>query len=210
MPYAFSNSGQVAGALSPQTLSYTCASGVKLLVVCLAINAAARTGGTPTYNGVAMTQAGIKRSQGAQSAEIWFLVMPPTGSAYNISVPNTGVATVAIIASSYVGDPGFTYALDVTGGANGTTANPSNSVTTTVAGDVVIDVMSNGDNSIGTANNQTLLFWTDEGIWNSAAQYDIQAAAGAITFSYTVEADNWAHCIAAFKQVNRVRMVIGG
>jgi hypothetical protein len=208
MGYTYSNSSQAVGTTNPRVLAYTCAAGVHLLVIGLGSRSGARTGGTPTYNGIAMTQAGTTATQTTVSSEIWYLLNPPTGVSYNISVPNTGALSVRIIASSYIPDENYIYALDVATQGVGTTANPSLSLTPSVNGCVIVDMMCNELNTADTARNQTLLFTTDEGVWNTAAMYALQPTAGLITFTHTIGADNWGMNLASFKQINRVNMIL--
>ena len=209
MGWSYSNKGQAVGTANPQTLAYTCAAGVKLLVVGLGCRIGARAGGAPTYNAVAMTQAGTTRTQTNVSAELWYMLNPPTGVSYTISVPNTGGINVRINASSYIPDPNYEYLLDQTNGNVGTTANPSVSVTNTADGDVVVDMMCHELNTAETANNRTLLYSNDEGIWNTAAQYYLETTGGAAAaMSHTIGADNWGLCVASFRQVMRMATVI--
>ena len=209
MGWAYSNSNQTVGTGNPQTLAYTCAAGVKLLVVGLGCRSGARAGTAPTYNSVAMTQAGTTRTQGNVSAELWYMLNPPTGTSYTISVPNTGAINVRIIASSYIPDPNFLYAIDQTNGNVGTGADPSVSVTNTADGDVIVDMMCHELNTAETGRNRTLLFATDEGVWNTAAQYYLQPTGGsAAAMSHTIGADNWGLCVASFKQVMRSASVM--
>jgi hypothetical protein len=209
MALTFDTKAQGISNSNPVVLSYTCGANAKVLVVGLAIQDEMQEGGwgTPTYNGIAMTQAAVTRQAVSEvTVEMWYLINPPTGAAYNISVPNDPGYYIRIIASSYNSD--LNVALDVTGGWVGSTANPSKSVTTTVDGDAVVDIMANSYNSAETERNQTLLYATDEGTWNSAAQYALQATAGLITFSHTIAAADWGLIIAAFKEVSAAEPTI--
>ncbi|MFA4934532.1 MAG: hypothetical protein WC568_01725, partial [Candidatus Methanoperedens sp.] len=203
--HTFDTSSQAVAATSPVTLSYTAGSNSTVLVVGLAINSlTARAGGAPTYNGIPLTQANVTQTAASEvAAELWYLLNPPTGSAFTISVPNTGTFSIRVIASTYNASAGYSSALDIAGGWTGSTANPSNSLTTTVNGDAIVDIMGNSKNTAETANNQVLLFANDEGNWNTAAQYALQATAGAITFTHTIAIPNdWGHIMAAFKEVD--------
>lgn len=202
MAHTFDTSAQGVGSANPLLLSYTCGAGATVLVIGLVVKSlTARAGGNPTYNNIAMTQASTRQQAATEvAAEIWYLLNPPTGSAYNISVPNTGGLTIRIIASSYKAASGKQSALDVANGWTGTIANPSNSVTTNVNGDAVVDILAHALNTPETGRNQTLLYATDEGVWNSAAEYALQATAGSITFSHTIAADSWGQIIASFKE----------
>jgi hypothetical protein len=189
------------GSANPQTLSYTCGSGTTLLVLGIVTEGAtARTGGAPTYNGVAMTQVDTTRTATETNVEMWYLANPSTGSAYDISVPNSNTLTLYLIASSYKAASGYTSTLDVSNGTTGSTADPSLSVTTNVDGDVVVDILGHGYHKIPTANSHSLLYSTDDGAYTDSAQYALQASAGLITLSWTANADDWAMIVGAFKE----------
>ena len=209
MALTFDTKAQGISNSNPVVLSYTCGANAKVLVVGLVIQDLYGDweGGAPTYNGIAMTQADSTQTGGIEVVvEMWYLLNPPTGAAYNISIPNASNLYIRVIASSYNSD--LSVALDVADGWYGPTANPSNSVTTTVDGDAIVDIMGNALNTAETGRNQTLLYATDEGTWNSAAQYALQATAGSITFTHTIAAAGWGHIIAAFKEVSAVAPTI--
>jgi hypothetical protein len=205
--HTFDTKARGTGTGKPQTLSYTCGSGATLLVLGIVVaGTTARAGGAPTYNGVSMTQVDTVRTAGETNCEMWYLVNPSTGSAYSISVPNTGGKTLYLIASSYIAQSGYTSALDVYTGTAKTsnTANPSLSVTTTVDGDVVVDILGDGYSSKPTANSHVLLYSTDDGSYSDNAQYALQASAGSITLSWTCSADDYCMIVGAFKEVVNV------
>lgn len=59
---------------SPATFTYTSGTGTTVLVLNLVvIGSTARTGGTPTYNGVAMIQANSTRIATETNTEMWYL-----------------------------------------------------------------------------------------------------------------------------------------
>jgi hypothetical protein len=189
------------GSANPQTLSYTCGSGTTLLVLgIVTAGATARTGGAPTYDGVAMTQVDSTQTATETNVEMWYLADPSTGAAYDISVPNSNTLTLYLIASSYKAASGYTSTLDVSNGTTGSAADPSLSVDTNADGDVVVDVLGHGYHKIPTGNNQTLLYSTDDGAYTDSAQYALQASAGLITLSWTANADDWAMIVGAFKE----------
>jgi len=189
---------------NPVTLSYTCGANTRVLVLGITTaSTTVRTGGSPTYNGVAMTQVGSTKVGAAEcTCEMWYLINPSTGAAYTISVPNAGGLTVTLMASNYIGASGTSAALDVYNSTQTTVANPNLIVTTTANGEVIVDMFGSGYASVPTANSQTLLYKVDEGAWCSNAQYALQASAGTINFSWTVASDDVAFIVAAFKEVN--------
>lgn len=198
---------------NPATFSYTSGAGTTVLVLNLVVvNSTARTGGAPTYNGVAMTQADGTRMATETNTEMWYLLNPPTGSAYTVSIPNTNTRTIRAFTATAKAQSGYTSALDVVNGATGTTANPSVSVTTTTAGDFVTSITGHGSNSLGTGNKTRYggVWGIDHGAYVSMRMYELQAAAGATTHTYTVGADDWGMVVTAFKQVPLVTTVADG
>jgi hypothetical protein len=188
------------GASNPQTLSYTCGATADLLVVgIVTAGGTIRTGGKPTYNGVEMVQADANRSATETCCELWYLLNPPTGSAYDISVPNTGTKTIYILASSYISSTGA-YAYDTASGSVETNANPDVAVTTTVNNAVVVAVLGDGLNTKPTGCSHAPLFWIDDGNYSDNAQFTIDVVAGSITLSWTVASDDWCMCVGAWKE----------
>ena len=205
MAHTYDTKLRFTGAASPLNSDYTCAAGVTVLVVSVVTAGSTnRAGGNPTFNSVTLSQADILRKYATSpetSCELFYLLDPPTGSAYQISVPNTGTKTLYVVASSYKAQSGYASALDQQNGNTGNTANPSVSVTTTVNGAVIVGVMGNGLTSVPTGRSGTILYETDNGQHIDAAQYYLQAAAGAWATSWTIAADDWCVCVAAFKEV---------
>lgn len=190
---------------NPITLSYKCGAGATVLVVGLAIHSRASFTQTPTYNSINMKQAGstqIPSTQIAQS-QIWYLLKPSKNAAYNISVPNPGALTMTVMASSYKASFGKTSAFDTSGGgSNNSASNPSASITPSVAGDAVVDILTCTNTGAVTGNGQTLLYKTAEsGSWDSAGQYALRTVSGAFNMSYTTTLSGWALAVAAIQEV---------
>jgi hypothetical protein len=167
----------------------------------------ARGGGAPTYNGAALTQADQQRfgTTGPEcSAELWYLLNPPTGSAYTISIPNSGgLAMSASVVSAKAGS-GKSSALDVVSGKGAVGTNPvTNSFTTTVNGDAVFAVVANGAQSWGpSAQTGTLIHNSDNGAWGGGSQYLMQTSAGSTTMGWTFgTSEDYGIVAAAFKEV---------
>jgi hypothetical protein len=200
----YDTSSRGTGSSNPQTLSYTCGADAKLLVLgIVTAGSTIRAGGAPTYNGVTMTQVDSDRSATETCCELWYLLNPATGSAHNISVPNTGAKTIYLLASSY--NPttaGYSYAYDTASGAVETSANPDVTVTTTVNNDVVVAVLGDGLDTKPTAQSYGLLFSTDDGAYSDNLQYAVQATAGNITMSWTCASDDWCMCVGAWKEIS--------
>ncbi|MDP3297141.1 MAG: hypothetical protein Q8N09_06045 [Thermodesulfovibrionia bacterium] len=202
--HTFDTNLRFTGATSPLTSNYTAGAGATVLVLgIVTAGATDRAGGAPTYNGVALTQADITRKYATSpetSSELWYLINPPTGSAYSISVPNVFALTLRVQASTYKAQSGYTSALDVSGGNTGNTLNPSVSVTTTVNGDVIVGVLGDGAAMAPSAQTGINLNRTDNGAYSDSNQYYLQATAGAWGTGWTVAADDWGLVVAAFKE----------
>ena len=200
--HTFDTTDQVSGSSNPQTLSYTCGSGTIILVVGLSISSnSARGGGAPTYNSIAMTQADQTRTGGSTntSTELWYLLYPPTGSAYTISVPNTGTLTMRVIASSYKAAAGKYSKYDTAGGATdpGTTQTSSSVGPLTVSsGGVAVDILRKS--STGAATESKTKLYAGGG---AAGQYELLTGTST-TFTWSwATAGYFATSVVAFKEV---------
>ena len=220
MAHTFDTNLRFTGSSDPLTSAYTCGANATLLVLGIVTGGSIqRSGGAPTYNGVALTQADQTRqyvTNPETSCELWYLLEPGVSSALEISIPNPNSLTLHVQASSYNVASGFTSALDVEGGNTGTSASPSVSVTPTVNGAVIVGVFGSGEDFIPTAQSGTELNATDNGLYADASQYTLQAVAGAIATDWTTQTygagvygggvyngdDDWCMSVAAFKQTN--------
>ena len=219
MAHTFDNNLRFVGTTSPLTSDYTCGDDATLLVVGIVGKGPLLRVSVPlTYNGIDLTLAGQVRSRGPEAeatCELWYLLNPPTGSAFELNVPNPVSLISHIQISSYNVTPGKTSALDVVGGDQGLSTSPSVSVTTTVDGDVIVGVFGSGQDYAPTAQSGTNLNRTDNGLYSDSNQFTLQATAGAIGTSWTtgvygggaygVDIYNgdhgWVMALAAFKQV---------
>jgi len=201
MAHTFDAKNRVTGTANPLLVSHTCGSGATLLVLSLVVaGATTRTGGAPSYNGVAMTQVETTKIATETNCEMWYLVNPSIGT-YNVSIPNSGGLTLYAITSSYKAASGYTSALDVSTSGTGVSADPSLTVTTSASGEALVDVLGDGYNTAPTGNGYVLLYSTDDGLYSDNAQYWCSTYAGSITFDWTVASDDWCMILGAFKEV---------
>lgn len=195
------------GSAAPLVQAFTCGSGVKVLTLGIVVlGGTDRGGGAPTYNGVAMTQASTTQKAASSpevGAELWYLINPTTGSAQNISIPNTGTAkTLYCQAASWIAPTGYNIAFDTATGANGTSANPSpGAIVPSVNGALVIGVMGSGNNNPPSGRSHIILNETDSGNQSDNNQYLIQPTAASVTLTWTATSDDWGAVVAAFKLV---------
>lgn len=205
-----------ASTANPVTKAYTCGAGATLLVLTIAVAGAVnRAGGSPTYNGVTLTQADITRkyvTSPEASAELWYLLAPPTGASYTLSIPNTGAYSIWGVISSYKARSGCVTVLDVAIGNSGLSANPSLAPSAAIAGDVMVEILGDGNASVATARTHTILGSQDWGQYVADAQYGLIATSGTVTAGFTQSSDDWGMVVALFKEVltnSEVQLNIG-
>jgi hypothetical protein len=208
MAHSFDTKVRWTNNSNPSTQAYTCGATATLLVVGIVIaGATRRTGGAPTYNGVALEPVGIIRVQTETNCEMWYLTAPPVGAEYTISVPNAGALTLFVCASSYISATGYS-ALDVETGGGGTSANPSLTLTPTVNGDVLVAVCGDGLSTAPTDRTATTLYETDDGSYSDNHQYVLVADTSATAVGWTVASDDWTMTLAAFKETSSPVVVV--
>ncbi len=214
--HTFDTKLRITGSTSPVAANYTAAAGSTVLVLGIVTGGnAARAGGAPTYNGVALTQADSTR-QAASAPETvveqWYLLDPPTGSALSISIPNTGTKSLYAEASTYKAQSGYISQLDVANGGTSTSTNPTTSVTTTVNGDTIVAIVGSGAQTWApSARSGTQLADTDEGNFGDGSQYLLQTNAGAQAMSWTFgTSEDWAEVVVAFKEVIKTTVLANG
>jgi hypothetical protein len=190
-------------ASDPKQLAFTCATGTTLLVVMVYHNHTSRTGGAPTFHGVTMTQVGTEVLNAQEvGVEMWYLVDPDAGAEYIINVENDSSISLRIVAASFAAQSGYTSELDQNTSTNVDAQSPSLSRTTTVDGDVCLDVLGHGQSDPPSAHSNSTLYVTDEGFLTFSTQYALQANYGAITMSHTTaNSDDVAMIMACFKEV---------
>lgn len=192
-------------AANPVTFTFTDSSSDLVLVIGIAVNGtAARTGGAPTYNGTALTQAGstqlVAAGTGRTSSEIWYILAPalPVGTSLTVSIPNSGVNTLRGTASTYRSDAGATTAiLGVTGGTTGSSTNPTVTIIPGVTGNAIVSVA-------GAATTMTVA-QTTLGVGTLVAatsfygnEYEIWPLASSVNLNYTAATGRWSEAVASF------------
>jgi hypothetical protein len=192
------------GITNPQTVSHTCASTAKLLVVTLFVNGnTARTGGAPTYNGTPMTDSGEGFVVHTEcGVEVWYLVNPDTGSSYTVSVPNSGALNLDVSVASFIPTSGAGNK-DSSNNGTGISVNPSINVVTNVDNCLMIGALGSGDRDAPTAGtNYTIIHTQDAGNQTWGSEYDLDAGTSgttAVDFA-TARSDDWGVIGIAFKE----------
>jgi hypothetical protein len=172
-------------------------------VVCITVSGTARSGTAPEYNGVAMTQVSCSPKDIAETiSELWYVLDPPTGSAYTVDVDNPATSrTMAITAASFISSTGVTE-YDT---CNGSLANPdtdptSDSITTGKDGCVVVDASGSGEATLMLGNKTLLYNVALQAVRMAGHQYELKATAGSTTFTWnTIVAEDGTHVLASFK-----------
>jgi RHS repeat-associated protein len=152
-----------------------------------------------TWNGGAFTKASSTRT-GTKSAEMWYLVATTTG-AKTMSVTVTGTTDAIKLMSASFNGVHQSSPLDADNTAGGSSGNPSASVTTATANDVVVATL-NRHSTTDATTSQTSLYKDRATSTLGAASYQLASSAGSYTDTYTGSASqNWAMVIAGFKPV---------
>jgi hypothetical protein len=209
MAHTFEKSNRITTSAEPAT-AWVVPAGVTVIAIgIVAAGATLRTGGAPTFNGKAFTQAGTTQQAAASpetSCEMWYLLAPDVGM-FDIIVPNTGLITLHINWSNYISATGQS-ALDDAQGSNGTSANPSVNITASIAGDAIVASLGDGLATAPTAQSGTNMGRDDNGAYSSSHQYTLTGSTGLIASSWTVASDDWCMCVVAFKEVSAAVTVI--
>ena len=183
----------------PVAFNFTPDAGVTLLVAGIICTTEFRAGNNPTFNGIPMVISGSPQDGGETHQELWYLLDPPTGSAYEFSCGNTNTDEVSVVLSTYTAAGGSSY-YDKGDQATGVDETPTISLTPTNGSAVIIDIMGSGDRDEATANSQTLLYWWDTGSEGYAAQYALVEGQTLTTMSYTHRSDDWGIIAAVFDE----------
>ena len=180
--------------------AYAVGASATLLVAAVnVIGTTTRTGGSPTYNAIAMTQVATTQVGDEMNVELWYLLNPATGSNL-IAVPNDNGRSIAIYISSYNPTVGNTFNAGNTGTADTSGSNPTVNIISS-AGHLVVATVVSGDNGFNpSAQTGTELFNDDYGVYGAACQYLV--AAGAVASMSWTEAtsDDYAAVAIEFSE----------
>ncbi len=166
----------------------------RLLTVAVAVGTSPDTGKTlaVTYNGVAMTSAGIVHSnnQTAGFGELFYLTAPATGTHPVQVTLSGGTASLAAGSSSFTGVD-QTTPLRNTATSFGSNASPQVAVTS-AAGNMVLDALVTGCD--GNIVSSKTLSWMKQVNCSTGAGNAAQSTAvgaGSVTMGYSVPSDWW-------------------
>lgn len=178
------------GAGSTLTIAHTCASGVTILIVEIAVNDSnqhAHQTTNVTYNGVSLTNLIVEDSGGNTRVEIWYLISPPTGSSYNVVVSYNFLNYVGAGILSFLGTS--TSVPTQSQGSYGTASSVGMSETPTFGNSWLLDVISDQTNP----TTITTLQWSNQ---NQSYQQGRGSSVGpvsvATSMGYT-NLSNWSY-----------------
>ena len=146
---AFDASSSTSGSSASFTFAHTTSGANRLLVVGVAIRTdAGQTVTSITYSGVALTFVRADTFAASVRSELWYRIAPATGS-------NSVVVTLSASAKAAVGAISLTGVtqtapVEAQNGATGTSATPTETVTTVTDGAWVIDALAFRSTGAGT------------------------------------------------------------
>lgn len=189
------------------TASFAIVQGETVVVLLLKIDGSTnRDTGAPVFAGQTMQQANTVQKAATSpeaSCELWYLLNPPVGT-WTATIPNSGTLNIFYTLATGKAKAGSKSALDIAGGANNTSTNPSpGSVTTSEDGDIGFAVVATGAQTWNpSAQAGTAIANTDDGAHGGGEQYHLQSAKGAIDLNWTFgTSDDWGAVVAYFKEV---------
>ena len=201
---------QAVSTSDPVTQSITCDSSVRLLVVMITVGGATtRIGGTPTYNGTALTQASTTTYYATSpetNIEMWYLINPSIGT-YNVSIPNNGSLGVSLITSRFSPALGASIAfIDAQSNTGVSTAPGSATHTDYHYEDLMVAMFASGSDSIATYCTGTqLITQQDHGAYIAGAAYrpfSFITIPTAYSISWgNLTSEDWAVVSAVFREV---------
>lgn len=170
------------------------------------VGSANRTGGSPTWNGVAGSQAANMTQKATvspeASIEVWYWLSPTITSA-NIVIPNAAGQNILSALYSARSATGLSQFED-SGGSNGVSAGQfGTSVNNCSTGSIIFCFAAGGWQSLApTARTGTSLYETDDGSTGGAGQYLVRASgSGSQTMSWTFgTSDDWGAVAVSFNE----------
>lgn len=168
-----------------------------------------RTGGAPTLNGVAMTQANSTQKAASSpecSAELWYILNPGVSGSVAFTLPNTNASAGFYTLTAGQSASGGS-ALQGSNGANNTSTNPApGAVTPSAAGDIGFAIVASGAQTWSpTARAGTQIADTDDGAHGGGEQYIITPNTTAVNLGWTFgTSDDWGAVSVFIKQTPNI------
>jgi hypothetical protein len=184
----FDATNEAVGSASSHTYALTISSGGSLVV---STNSRDNFTGTQTvtYNAVSMTEY----TGSDDTARLWYLAAPDTGSSYNVIATFNGSGNCGSIAVSYTGVDKADM-IGATNFATGSSTTPSVNVTTDTANSIVVDTMTIGVGSQsltpGSGQTQRGTDISPGTNFTGAFSEEDAATASTVTMSWTAGTSN--------------------
>lgn len=210
MAHTYGGGGRIPAAGTtdsgnPVTASINLPAGTTVLWVSIvAGGTTARAGGSPTYNGVALTPSNAKTNAGGTPevcAEDWYILNPSTGSALTLSIPNSGTLGLAVVYGYASAASGFTSVFDNKVATPGNSTNPSTSMTVS-DGSIWFGAVGDGAQTWAPSGRSgTQIADWDAGSWGTGGQYGVKSGTGSQTISWTFgTSEDWIILGSSFKE----------
>ncbi len=150
-----------------------------------------------SYNGTSLTKATSTLS-GGMDAETWYLANPSSGS-NTVSVTVTGdTDAIKLNAATFTGIT-QSSPIDANATATGGSGNPSVSLTTATANDLIVATLSRYSTT-GATSNRTSLYNDITGSTLGASSYQLATSTGSYTDTYTGSVgQDWSMVATGFK-----------
>lgn len=205
MAIAYDSSSGNGANISTLAYSHTCSGSDRVLVMGVTFATGVSISGTPTYNGVAMTQIGsVIAASGAVFSNTYFfyLVAPDTG-AHNVSITASSSNYIYSSAISYTGVD-QTNPIDASGSfTQAASTSITKSITTTADNCWLSSFTVSGTaNSISAGTNVTQRQSIGPGWCASGDTNAAQTPAGSYGQTWTGASDSRALFVAALKPVS--------
>ena len=208
MSHSLDTNFRFTGSGSPLETSYTCGSGVTVLVVGIVWSTGfIHRSGIPTYDSIELTQASTTLAVGGNDptmgSEIWYLLYPETGSALTLSIPNPDSLSMFVQASSYITPTTQTTGFVAAGVKTGGSATPT--IPTSAKKDgLVVAVMAHSNDIPPSTQSDVNLNRSDNGTFSDSNQYKLPTSDGTTNLSWTVEAStfpSWIITVVSFEEI---------
>jgi len=195
-------------ASNPITTAITVPVGCTVMVVLMNVIAGSVRTGALTWGEFTLSTPAqspqIDVTAPEASAELWYLLNPPTGVSKTLTIPNGFARTIFYTVEGGSAAAGGTSAFDASNGGHATAVNPTpGAITITEAGEAVWAIAAGGWTTWApSAQVGTIIANTDDGATGGGEQYALNPAIGSFTLSWTFgTSDDWGSVVAAFKEV---------
>src|SRR3989344_1612237 len=188
------------------SFSHTIGSGTNMILLVGVEQSSNTSDGTPpvvssvTYNGVNLTQITSRNFSAAPATreDLWYLTNPSSGL-HNIVVTTASGISKTLIAAG-ISFSGVDQSSPIRGTAGSAGNGISASVTIpSVAGDMVVDLVCNGNSIISSSQTQKLIKNVNTSVECNNIGISTAPGSGSVTMSWSVGSDYWLDLAASLK-----------